>query len=97
MTDTQTMQLHAVVQGHVQGVGFRAFVLATAQHENLTGWVRNCYNGNVELLAEGDRTSLETLLDAIRRGPSGSYVSHVEYQWQEAGGKFIRFSVAPTE
>lgn len=95
--DDQTRQLHAVVQGHVQGVGFRAFVLATAQYENLTGWVRNCYDGNVELLAEGDQAGLENLLDAIRRGPGGSYVSHVEYQWQEAGGKFNRFSVAPTE
>jgi len=95
--DAQNRQLHAVVQGHVQGVGFRAFVLATAQHENLPGWVRNCYDGNVELLAEGDQTCLETLLDAIRRGPSGSFVSHVEYQWQEPGAKYTRFSVAPTE
>ncbi len=56
-------RLHAVVEGHVQGVGFRYFVLTKAQHLNLTGWVRNTAEGNVEVMAEGERVDLDDLIE----------------------------------
>ena len=69
MADDQAARLHAVVEGRVQGVGFRAFVIDHAYTYNLTGWVRNTASGQVEVTAEGPRAQLEQLLLAL---PSGS-------------------------
>lgn len=90
-------QLHATVEGRVQGVGFRAFVEQAAVSLELTGWVRNRWDGTVEVLAEGERRSLERLLAALRRGPGAGHVSDVRFKWQPAGGEYTRFSVRMTE
>jgi len=89
--------LHATVEGYVQGVGFRYFVQEIAVELDLTGWVRNRYNGSVEVLAEGERARLETLLAALRRGPRSSHVSSVDFEWLPASGEFTHFSVRMTE
>ena len=91
-----TARLHARVEGHVQGVGFRYFVLLAAQEMNLTGWVRNTFDGRVEVTAEGPRKDLETLIFFLRKGPRSSFVSEVKTDWQEAIGEFERFDVRNT-
>ncbi|TMD54260.1 MAG: acylphosphatase, partial [Chloroflexi bacterium] len=63
-------ELHAYVHGRVQGVGFRYFVAQKAQSLGLRGYVRNEYDGSVEVLAQGPRPALEHLLTYLRRGPS---------------------------
>lgn len=82
------MQLHATVRGYVQGVGFRAFVRQRALALGLDGYVRNTWEGEVEVLAVGPRGDLESLLDDLRRGPSESEVSSVDAAWTDgvAGG-----------
>lgn len=97
MTDNSNLQrLHAVINGTVQGVGFRAFVLDYAQSLGLSGWVRNTYDGQVEVTAEGPRLALEQLLDKLRLGPRMAYVSEVIKEWQPATGEFSHFSVKRT-
>jgi acylphosphatase len=96
MPDTEQVRLHAVIDGRVQGVGFRYFVLETALPLNLTGWVRNTADGQVEVVAEGERRSLERLLDALRRGPRAAFVIGVDQEWQPASGEFFRFDVRGT-
>ncbi len=59
-------RLHAEVFGEVQGVGFRAFVLRRAMGLGLTGWVRNRFDGSVELIAEGSRVALEVAAGRCR-------------------------------
>jgi acylphosphatase len=93
---TQPARLHATVEGRVQGVGFRAFVEQCAEVYNLTGWVRNRWDGSVEALAEGERAELEKLLAALQRGPRASSVVHVIFDWQPATGEFSHFSVRMT-
>lgn len=92
----QPTQLYALVTGQVQGVGFRAFVQKQADTLGVKGWVRNTYDGDVELVAEGDRPVLERLLLSLRTGPRGAYVVDVRPQWREASGEFTRFQVRPT-
>lgn len=92
----QQARLHAVIDGTVQGVGFRMFVLEHAQSLGLSGWVRNTYDGKVEVMAEGARPELEKLLDKLRMGPRAAFVSEVQKEWLEATGEFTRFSVAHT-
>jgi acylphosphatase len=89
--------LHAFVEGHVQGVGFRYFVKENADLLNLSGWVRNRYTGSVEFMAEGSREALERLLATVRIGPGRSMVSNVTIDWSTGSKKYSQFSFLPTE
>lgn len=89
-------RLHAVVQGRVQGVGFRYFVSETASHLQLTGICRNLRNGDVEVIAEGEQGALEALEVALKRGPSSSRVDKLHSVWLPPTGEFRVFSVAQT-
>lgn len=75
--------LHVMVRGRVQGVGFRWFVRERARELRLTGWVRNCPDGSVEVVAVGDQNALQRLRAAVTSGPPGAHVSHVEDQMDE--------------
>lgn len=88
-------QLHAWVQGKVQGVGFRYYVRQRAVELSLTGWVRNLSDGRVELLAEGSRPNLAALLVALRQGPRGSQVNDVQVEWGAADREMQGFIVKP--
>jgi acylphosphatase len=92
---SQVMQLRATVRGYVQGVGFRAFVRRRALALGLDGYVRNSWDGDVEVLAVGPRGDLESLLDDLRRGPSESEVSSVDAEWADgvAGDGYRGFEV----
>ncbi len=94
--DKQYQRLHAFVSGRVQGVGFRYFVMEAAQQRNLTGWVRNRFDGRVEVLAEGPYEALNELLNQLRLGPRSAFVSNVDYEWLPATGEFRRFGALST-
>lgn len=89
-------RLHAWIDGHVQGVGFRYFVRESAARLPLTGWVRNLRDGRVELVAEGKREDLERFLSTVRVGPRGSQVTDVRVEWGIASGEFDSFAVQAT-
>ena len=97
MSGSDHAQLHALVDGQVQGVGYRYFVKNTADALALTGWVRNKWDGRVEVLAEGPREALEKLLEKLRRGPSSAFVSDVKIDWNPSSGAYTRFNVVPSE
>jgi acylphosphatase len=96
MTDKDQARLHAIVEGRVQGVGFRMFVVDIAEMLGVTGWVRNLWDDTVEVTAEGDRAALERLLAALRRGPRAAFVSKVTEEWGPPTGEFKRFWVTGT-
>jgi acylphosphatase len=96
MSLPQKSRLYAVIEGRVQGVGFRSFVLDKADELELTGWVRNTYKGNVEVLAEGPRFALEELLIALKKGPNTAYVTNVRESWTEPTGEYRFFGVEHT-
>ena len=54
------------ITGEVQGIGYRYFVVNEAQKLKITGWVRNLSNGNVELLAEGEKNVLENFVSILK-------------------------------
>jgi acylphosphatase len=72
------MYLHAVVRGRVQGVGFRWFVRETARRSGLSGWVKNCADGSVEVAASGAEAAVRSLRTALHSGPAGASVSSVD-------------------
>lgn len=89
----ERMRLHAIVEGMVQGVGFRAFVQRKAASLNLNGWVRNRWDGSVEVLAEGPRLELDKLLSELYRGPYASDVRGVTPEWEPASGGLSGFTI----
>jgi acylphosphatase len=89
-------RLHAIISGIVQGVGFRFFVYQHGTLLNLRGWVRNCLNGDVEVLAEGSRKDLDNLLIRLKIGPEMAQVIDVDIDWQLYQGDLPVFTVLPT-
>jgi acylphosphatase len=71
------MVLHFLIQGRVQGVGFRWFVHREASELDLRGWVRNTEDGDVEVVASGSAEELAELRETLRRGPRGSRVDRL--------------------
>ncbi|MBI3736081.1 acylphosphatase [Candidatus Sumerlaeota bacterium] len=95
MTDqTQSSSLHAIVQGRVQGVGFRHFVYKRASELGLAGWVRNLPDGSVEVLAGGERPILEKLEAELWKGPMFAKVREVKNDWDGQAVPSGSFQVA---
>lgn len=92
----QDSRLHAFISGRVQGVGFRHFVLQNAQNLELTGWVRNLYDGRVEVTAEGVKDDLENLLKMLKSGPPSARVENLDEEWTSPSGQFSGFHVRYT-
>lgn len=95
-TSEPQARLHAIVMGRVQGVGFRYFVLEQAVRLGVTGWVRNRWDGNVEVAAEGTRQALDRLVVQLERGPASSAVSRVQIEWEPPRAEFTSFRVRGT-
>ena len=78
-----------VVSGTVQGVCFRAFTQHAAKQLNLTGWIKNLENGNVEILACGNDASLAIFKQQVTQGPTYATVDTVQcepFPWEDHVG-----------
>jgi acylphosphatase len=85
--------VHIIVEGLVQGVGFRWFVATRAQQLNLSGFARNLYDGRVEIEAEGDRSQLEELIRAVKVGPRSAQVRNLRVDWKSPSFAFTHFEI----
>ena len=86
-------RFRALIRGHVQMVGFRAFAEARAPTHGVVGYVRNLPTGEVEVVGEGDKDLLESFLGDLRRGPRGAVVADVLVSWEQPRNEFADFSV----
>jgi acylphosphatase len=82
-----------VIAGRVQGVGFRWFTHDAAAREGVHGWVRNLADGSVEVVAEGDRTAVDGLEAAVRRGPSSAHVERFDVEEIAPAGRTTGFEI----
>ncbi|PLR76912.1 acylphosphatase [Bacillus sp. V3-13] len=71
-------QYHLIVNGRVHGVGFRYFTQMKANTYNITGWVRNLPDDQVEILAEGSEDDLILFENSIKEGNPFSRVTSIE-------------------
>ena len=85
--------IHAIAQGRVQGGNYRAFVSRNAVRFSLTGYVRNLPDNSVEIVAEGDRTQLEKLIEYLKQGPPGARVDDLAVAWSGYIGQYSDFTV----
>ena len=87
------IQAKFTVTGSVQGVGYRYFVLRNAQILGLMGYAKNCYDGSVEVVAEGQEKSITELFTQLKKGPFNAYVEDVKVEYSPYQGKYKGFDV----
>jgi acylphosphatase len=64
-----------------------------ARELNLTGWVKNSWDGSVEVLLEGDRDAIDKMTSWFYKGPPSASVENVEIEWKKPTGEFDTFYV----
>lgn len=70
--------IRVLIQGLVQGVGFRSWIRRMAQQRGLYGWVRNRREGGVEAVFYGEEVALDSILVLCRKGPPMAFVEKVD-------------------
>jgi len=99
MNQEPALVRHVLVEGRVQGVGYREFTRRRALRLGISGWVRNRSDGAVEAVVRGAAADVETLLVEMRKGPRGAGVTslhtveHKEGQAEETGVFVVRATV----
>jgi len=88
-----TCRIAARFHGRVQGVCFRAYAREQAEKNRLTGWVRNCADGSVEAVFEGEEQAIDTVIGLCRQGPPGAMVTRVDTRRQDVDNVFTRFEI----
>lgn len=85
--------LHVYVSGRVQGVNYRYSTVMQAKKLGLKGWVKNLYDGRVEVLFEGEAELVDQMLSWCHQGPPMAYVTQVETFKKQYSGNFDDFTV----
>jgi acylphosphatase len=86
-------QVHIFVSGSVQGVFYRSNTRKKAKELGIKGWVRNLYDGRVEVTAEGEEEDLKKFIEWCKKGPELAFVENIEVEWNDYKGKYEDFSV----
>ncbi len=77
-------EVHVKVFGRVQGVFFRQSTKRMAEKWGLFGWVKNCDDGTVEVLLQGDPESIQRMLDWVQQGPIHAKVENVNVIFEKS-------------
>lgn len=78
----EIVRAHVMIQGRVQGVGYRAATWDTAVLLKLKGWVRNRRDGYVEAVFEGSANQVEEMIRWCHRGPPTAQVSDIQVTYE---------------
>ncbi len=84
---------HIFVSGLVQGVCYRWFTEEKANKLGLTGWVKNLWDGRVEVVVEGEEEKIKELIKELRKGPRLARVENLEINWEPYTGEFKDFRI----
>lgn len=85
--------VHYIVEGDVQGVGFRRFIHHAAQRMGLKGFVTNLEDGTVECVAQGSTDALTELETLMRQGPNNSHVTSLTCSDQNDSRTYTQFRI----
>ncbi|MBB6406169.1 acylphosphatase [Arthrobacter sp. AZCC_0090] len=87
------VRITAIVTGRVQGVGFRYWTMAKARRLGLAGEAANQMDGSVQVIAEGDRQAVDSLLEWLQSRDAPGRVDNVDATFTQATGEFSGFGV----
>lgn len=90
-------QVHLLISGFVQGVGYREFVRSNARKMGITGWVRNLSDNRVEVVAQGPEQTHKNFIRICEKGPFLADVKNIAIEWQEPDEIFTEFEQKSTE
>lgn len=76
-------RVHLWISGNVEGVGFKSSLRRRAENKNVTGWVENLEDGEVEAVLEGEQGDVAEVMDWARKGPSIANVENVKLEEEE--------------
>jgi acylphosphatase len=93
MMDNDYKRAEILVNGLVQGVGFRYFVLREAQALGLKGFVKNLFTGEVLTVVEGEKSLIESLFKKLKVGPSYASVKNATINWDGSKNEFTNFEI----
>ena len=82
-----------IIKGRVQGVSYRYFALKQAETFNISGWVKNDDNGDVNAYAEGDREDLDQYIKYLKRGSVFARVDEVILNWEAEDKTYNDFRI----
>lgn len=85
---------HVYVSGKVQGVYFRASTKDKAHMLGIKGWVKNCMDGGVEAVFEGEKGAVDKIVSWCKKGPPGALVEKIDVCSEAYAGEFEEFSIA---
>jgi acylphosphatase len=85
---------HLSITGKVQGVWYRESMRQAAEQLGVRGWVRNCADGSVEAMLQGDAGAVEQLIAWAWQGPPAAEVAHIDIE--AADGRFDGFEKRPS-
>ena len=86
-------QYRIIVKGIVQGVCFRYYTKLKAEELKINGWVRNKKDGSVEIVAQGQKSSLDAFINWCRQGPSNAKVKEIEVKEEDFSERLDGFYI----
>ena len=89
----ENVRARVIIEGRVQGVLFRYHTQEMALHLDLKGWVKNRRDGRVEAVFEGNKNSVDQIIQWCHQGPSGARVMKVHLDWEDYIGEFEDFAI----
>ena len=86
-------RIHIYISGIVQGVYLRHNTMIKAKELGLNGWARNLMDGSVEIVCEGESSSLDNMVEWCKIGPRGSSIENIDIQWEDFKNEFNSFKI----
>ena len=91
--DEKKVRAHLLISGRVQGVAFRYYTQDIAQSLGVKGWIRNCWDGKVEIVVEGEEEKVKKLISWCYQGPGSAIVEKIDIEWGKYRGEFNSFAI----
>jgi len=87
------VRVYIKLTGRVQGVAFRYYARSMACRLGVKGWIRNMINGDVEVMAEGNKENISRMIEWCKKGPRMAHVEDITLSWLPYTGEFLDFNI----
>jgi len=96
-TTSKPIRAEIIVEGDVQGVGFRYYARRAARSLGIVGYVENLEDGNVKIICESPREKIEELIQRLEAAQPPIKVEKISLTYTEATGQFKSFKIVTGE